>query len=615
MKRVYKAYKELLGILWKEAPVLVFATFVTAIFYGLATPLQVFVNRHIFDDGLLVAQKVMSFNEYLPYLILLVITLVLPSILNEIIVYGLVEPRVMLILNTSYKGKMLQKLKKMKYEHMENPESMEIIDKAFHRAINAARHLFPMYVFHNLTSLITSIGALIIIGRVRWWLIFTLLIPFAIETYTSSKQNTNIYLEMEKYWNKERRYYTLAGFLKSKDYLYEGKLNGSSDYLVDTYEHRLNSRNKEYEAYYLKHLKRQFMNGNITKVAALVNSLILLYLYINGSITVGTLLSLTIYILTMVYQYLGGCFQIIRWGGFHVNSLDYYNKFFELSEEVEEKKENASPVTATDSEYDIEFKNVWFGYPGKDNPYILKGLSFKIKAGEKISIVGENGEGKSTMIKLLLGLFEPNEGEILLRGKHISQYTREERNQLLAPIFQDFGRYSITLKENIALGNIRDLSNDTAIIEAAKKGQAEGIASKLTNGFDTLLGKDFEGGTDLSGGQWQRIAIARAFMGEKPIILLDEPTSQLDPMAESRLYSDFHSMCNGKTAIFITHRLASTMITDRILVISKGVVSEEGSHDELMKIGGIYYEMFEAQKKWYQHEEGGECSLPVDCQV
>ena len=192
--------------------------------------------------------------------------------------------------------------------------------------------------------------------------------------------------------------------------------------------------------------------------------------------------------------------------------------------------------------------------------------------------------------------------QILLGGRPIGEYTREQRNRVFAPVFQDFVRYSISLRENVAVGDIELLNDDEAIRSAAEKGQAAKAAETLKDGFDTLLGRDFEGGVDLSGGQWQRIALSRAFMGNKPVLLLDEPTSQLDPMAESRLYSEFHALAEGKTAIFITHRLASTMITDRILVLSQGRVAEEGTHAQLMEKGGIYRTMFDAQRKWYEHD-------------
>ena len=229
----------------------------------------------------------------------------------------------------------------------------------------------------------------------------------------------------------------------------------------------------------------------------------------------------------------------------------------------------------------------------------MKGLSFIVKNGEKLSIVGQNGEGKTTMVKLLLGLFQPDSGEIRIGGKPLSAYTQAARSKMFGAVFQDFVKYSITLGENIGVGNVDKLEDSEAIGAAIKKGKADLLVGELDKGIATLLGRDFEGGVDLSGGQWQRIAIARAFMGDKPILILDEPTSQLDPMAESEIYSDFAEMSAGKTAIFITHRLGSTLITDRVLVITDGKVAQSGTHEELMAAGGLYADMFNAQKQWY----------------
>ena len=207
-------------------------------------------------------------------------------------------------------------------------------------------------------------------------------------------------------------------------------------------------------------------------------------------------------------------------------------------------------------------------------------------------------------MKLLLGLFEPDRGEILLGGRPLSSYSRKTRTRIFGPVFQDFVKYSISLRENIGIGYLDRMGDRESLAAAARKGKVDEFAGTLPNGYDTVLGRDFEGGVDVSGGQWQRIAIARAFMGDKPILLLDEPTSQLDPVAESELYREFAEMAKGKTAIFITHRLASTMITDRILVIQDGVVTQAGTHEELMAEGGLYADMFNVQKQWYVRSPG-----------
>ena len=599
-RRVLDTYKKLLSIIARRAPLMVAMTFVLAIVSGALSFASPLVNQHIVDDGLQVASGAMAFENYFPWLALLVVTMVLPPIIDELCVFGYIEPRSQLILNTDYKGEMLQKLGRAKYEHFESSQSVEIIDKATSRAMNSARHLYPMYLFFALSGAVASIGLLWQLSQAKWWLVLTTLIPFALQRWYDARHSHNIYDELELYWNKERRYGILAGFLKSRDYLYEGKLNGCADFLIRTYHDRLHERNKEYETYYFKHLKRHLLRaGNIMNLASLGNALLLLYLYSQGEISMGSLVALSAVVLSSLSQSLTQATNIVTWSGYHIQFTDYYDKFFALSEDSAPGKAAPAPET-----FDIEFRDVWFRYPGsEENPYILKGLSFRLAEGEKISIVGANGEGKSTMIKLLLGLFEPERGQILLGGRPIEQYTREQRNRVFAPVFQDFMRYSISLRENIAVGDIELLHDESAILAAAEKGQAKKIAGGLKDGMDTLLGRDFEGGVDLSGGQWQRIALSRAFMGDKPILLLDEPTSQLDPMAESRLYSEFHALAEGKTAIFITHRLASTMITDRILVLSDGRVSEEGNHEQLMQRGGLYRAMFDAQRKWYDHAE------------
>lgn len=595
MKRILIAYKDLLSIMFSETPLMVVLTFLFTAISGLLTPFGVFVNQHVFDGGLAVATGEITFSSYSVYLVLFVIIALLPSLIGGFI-FNYVQPRSLLILRTAYKARMLKKIKTMKYEHYESEQSMEIIDKAYNRTENAARHLWPMYIHWRLSALIASIGALCYVFSIQWWLLFTILIPFIFETYISSKTNYNIYTELETYWKKERKYSTIGWYLRSRDFSKELKAFGNSDYLIDTYKSRLNERNRNYEHYYFKNLKKILLGGNITKIGTIINVIILLILFVNGHMSVGLFIAMTGLMFGEIYVNLEGFAGFFKWSGFHVNTYKYYDKFFNLSDETK------GTETEWPKSFDIEFKDIWFRYPGTEKD-ILKGLNFKINNGEKVSIVGENGEGKSTMIKLLLGLFFPDKGEILVGGKNLNEYPLSMRTKIFGTVFQDFPKYSITLKENIGIGDIDEIDNDEKIKMAAKKGKANEFAEKFDKDYETLLGRDFEGGIDISGGQWQRIAISRAFMGSKSVLLLDEPTSQLDPMAEANLYNEFADMVGNKTAIFITHRLGSTMITDRIFVISDGKIEEIGTHDELMKIDGIYSKMFNAQKQWYKKDK------------
>lgn len=598
MQRIFKAYKDLIGILFGEAPWLVILTFLCTIVSGILAPVSIYASQNVFDGGLAVARGDMKMEDYAVFLVLFVAAAILPQILDGFI-FQFVEPRSQLILKTAYRARMLRKLKTMKYQHFENEESMEIIDKAYNRVENAARHLFPMYVYWRFAALIAGIGTLIYVCSIRWWLLVTVLAPFFLETWISAKNNYNIYMEMETYWKKERRYTILGEYLRSRNFTKELKAYGNAGYLTGRYRERLKERNQEYERFYFKNIRKILLGNNITKIGSIVNVILLLFLFAAGQLSVGLFIAVTRVMFSEIYGNLSGFAGFFKWSGMHINTYEYYEKFFALSDEPQ-GEETKLPLS-----FDIEFKDVWFRYPGTEKD-ILKGLSLRIKDGERASIVGENGEGKSTMIKLLLGLFVPDKGEILVGGRDLSRYPLNMRTKIFAPVFQDFTRYSITIKENIGAGNAEEMGNQDKIKTAAKKGKAHAFAEKLPDGYDTLLGRDFEGGMDISGGQWQRIAISRAFMGDRPILLLDEPTSQLDPMAEAELYHEFAGMVENKTALFITHRLASTMITDRIFVIRDGRIAEEGTHEELMERNGIYARMFQSQRQWYRHEGVGQ---------
>lgn len=348
-----KAYKMLLKEIYRESPIMVILTFIAAIISGLITPLTIFVNRNILNGGISIAEGKMAFDEYIPYLVLFVIVAILPSIIQTFI-YGFVEPRSMLILRTSLKGRMLKKIKKMEYGHFEDEGSMEIIDKAYNRAEQSARHMFPMYVTMLLSHTVASIGVLWYLFSVRWWLVLTVLIPFLLEIYFITKNNYNIYDELETYWNRERQYGILGGFLRSREYIKENKVFGASDYLIDTYKSRLNSRNREYEKYYFKHLKHHFTENNITKIASLVNPVILLILFVNGQMDIGLFISLSLLMFGDIYNQLMYAVAPIIWSGYHINFFNYYEKYFDLSEDEQGESEDIP------TDIRIEFKDVWF---------------------------------------------------------------------------------------------------------------------------------------------------------------------------------------------------------------------------------------------------------------
>jgi ATP-binding cassette subfamily B protein len=247
----------------------------------------------------------------------------------------------------------------------------------------------------------------------------------------------------------------------------------------------------------------------------------------------------------------------------------------------------------------IEFRNVSFSYPGNPKP-VLRGINLMIRPHERIALVGENGQGKTTLAKLLTRLYDPTEGEILLDGIDLRDYDLDSLWNEIGAIFQDFMRYDMTAAENIGMGRIEAASNIFQIRAAAMKSYAENLIRKLPKGYDQLLGCRFEGGMELSGGEWQKIAIARAHLRDAQILILDEPTAALDARSESEVFQHFTELAQGKMTFLISHRFSTVRMADRILVLENGRIAEQGPHDRLVKSGGRYAEMFELQAAGYR---------------
>lgn len=249
---------------------------------------------------------------------------------------------------------------------------------------------------------------------------------------------------------------------------------------------------------------------------------------------------------------------------------------------------------------EIEFRNVYFKYPGNDE-YTLNDLSFKIGSGKKIALIGVNGAGKTTVIKLLLRFYEPESGEILLDKKNIRSYPLGEVHKLFGVCFQDINRYSLTLRENIAISDI-DRKDDIGSVKAAAMASgADKIIDELNEGLETDMTRQFnDKGAELSGGQWQKVALARAFFRQSQFIILDEPSSALDPEAEDYIFSSFKQLCQDKGGILVSHRLSSIMMVDEIVLLDNGVAIESGTHEELMSQNGKYAEMYRIQAEKYK---------------
>jgi ATP-binding cassette subfamily B protein len=247
----------------------------------------------------------------------------------------------------------------------------------------------------------------------------------------------------------------------------------------------------------------------------------------------------------------------------------------------------------------FEFRNVSFRYPGSDR-LILNRLNFDFHPRERIALIGENGQGKTTIVKLITRLYDPVEGQVLLDGIDLREYDLDDLYREIGVIFQDFMRYEMTAGENIAVGKIEEADNLRLLQLSARKSMADEVIGRLGGGYDQMLGRRFEGGVDLSGGEWQKVALARAYLRDAQVLILDEPTAALDARSEFEVFQRFAELTTGKMALFISHRFSTVRMADRIVVLEGGSVAEDGNHEQLTHLGGRYAEMFELQAASYR---------------
>ncbi|RNL52160.1 ABC transporter ATP-binding protein [Pedobacter jejuensis] len=322
----------------------------------------------------------------------------------------------------------------------------------------------------------------------------------------------------------------------------------------------------------------------------------IIYQTINGNASVGSLTFLagSFRQLSSLMETTLSRFTLVSQGAIYLND---FIEFFDIQPKITKPK-NPLPFP-NPIKTGFIFEAVGFKYHNSEN-YACRDLNFDLKPGEKLALVGENGAGKTTLVKLLARLYDPSEGRILLDGQDLKNYDLDELRKNLGILFQDYIRYQMTFSQNIAVGNIEEIDNKNLIEKAATESLADLLAKKLPLGYDQWLGRKFNDGIELSGGEWQKVALARAYMKDAQVLILDEPTSALDARAEYEVFQRFAELTHGKSAVLISHRFSTARLADRILVLDKGTVLETGSHEELLDKNGRYAELFNLQAKGYQ---------------
>ncbi|MDQ4100086.1 MAG: ABC transporter ATP-binding protein/permease [Chloroflexota bacterium] len=451
-------------------------------------------------------------------------------------------------------------------------------------------------VFNLGRSLITfATLTAILVGLSPWVAVATLLAPIP-AFISGSRYGWWGFQQMRRQSPVRRVMSYLTTLMTTDEYAKEVKLFTLGDYFIERYRRTAAGYYAETKTLLVRRYLAGFGWGALTIVVSSGTFLYVAVLAVRGQITVGAVAAYV-----QAAAQLQGAFQGLLGGvqGVYEHGL-YLSTLYDL---LERKPRIAAPDQPAPVQrpftHGVEFQHVSYRYPGNET-LALDDVSFTIAPGETVSLVGRNGAGKSTVVKLLGRLYDPSEGRILIDGRDLRDYDPAELRREFSVMFQDYATYQFSAGENIGVGNVASADDAAAIARAAERAGADGVIANLPDNFGTVLGKWFEGGHQLSGGEWQKIALARAFMRDAQILILDEPTAALDAQAEHDLFSRIKELTAGRMALYISHRFSTARMADRILVLDEGRLIEQGTHDELMARGGRYAGLFELQAASYR---------------
>lgn len=499
------------------------------------------------------------------------------------------------------KLKIIEKAKTVDLASFDRPEFYEKLENANREAgmrpIGILNATFS--IFSALITIISFSVILVTLHPLAPLVIAVMALPGAILTYVYRNKQ----FRYVRHRSKERRQMEyFSSLVVNKDMVKEVRIMDLSDTFIAKYK-------AAFRKYYTG-MKRLVIREGIWQIALSFVSLLaqfalftfIVYRVVGGSGEIG---DYSLYTGALASVAGGVATLVTSTASVYEGTLFIDNMMVFMKEEVTivprteepKKPERHAPHT-------IEFRNVSFAYPGTERK-VIKNVSMTFHAGENIVLVGLNGAGKTTLIKLLTRLYDPTEGAIYLDGVDLREYDVRALYDIFGIIFQDFGKYAVTVKENIAYGDVHKEMTDEKIQEAAEKGNVTAYLYKLTEGYDTPLMRFFEeNGIELSIGQWQKLSIARAFYKDSDILILDEPTAALDPLAEQEVFNRFSDLGENKISVFVSHRLSSATMADKIVVLEDGMIAEIGTHAELMQMKGKYHHLFSTQAQHYVSRDG-----------
>mgnify|MGYP002592152117 FL=1 len=592
MKKSYKLEQKLDKFPFKCSCVENIIMLIMTLISGTCMILQVQAISDFIDNALLFLEKqkldVDFYNSALLLIFFVTIDWMFPRIIS------ILGQKSELKLKEMYRPLLLEKCAKLKYCYVENSESWDLINRVLKNTEKQWVDIFEA-VLSLLQLTIKIIGILFIIAGYVWWAaIFILIfcIPLFILSIKGGKSN---YKAQKDTSNLTRRYEYLDKILNEREYIDERKLFGFYKNVDEKYSEAYKKAFRIATKTQIHWAMKTKLSGALSSIAALLIITTLMRPTIKGVISVGLFLSLVNAIFSLTSQM---SWELSRNIDILVKGTEFYKDikwFCRLDEEygVLELPEYIEDIKT------IEFKHVYFRYPGTEIE-ILKDVSFKMENGKHYALVGQNGAGKTTIIKLLTGLYSEYTGEILINGKELRCYTKAQQKGMFAVVYQEFIRHALTVRENCELANPCGTISEEQIMTLLDKFELSDVVNEYSNGLDTSLGKVKKDSVDFSGGQWQKLAIIRALLGEKKVQILDEPTAALDPKMESEVYELFQEMTDDRMTILISHRLGFAKKVDHIIVFSNGTVLEQGDFVNLMNKQGLFYQMYQEQRSWYE---------------
>jgi ATP-binding cassette, subfamily B, bacterial len=489
----------------------------------------------------------------------------------------------------------LNKIASLDMQYFENDEFHDLLQKVKENYSWRPQRLtgLILFLFQSLLQVSIALYAILKLNPFLAVLVLVVAIPDLVNQVLFSKFAWNVW----DHKTPQRRHFGYAqSLLQEKESIKELKIFSVKDiFLKRIYDLQINffNDNKKLADKQLK------VNTIFNLMDSLVNFGVVGYVILQAASRKITLGDISFY-QQVLSSFNGGVTGLFRNLAAVFEHTQYMKSIFDVLELEPLVKEIDKPVKVDfKTAPTIEFKDVSFRYPGTKR-YVFRNFSLVINPGEKVAFVGENGAGKTTLIKLLARFYDVDEGEILIDGKNIKSLDLESWYRSIGVLFQDFIKYEYSVKDNIFFGKAWEKENLEAIIDAAKYAGAHEMIKKFENEYEQMLGKRFEGGVDISGGQWQKIALARAFFRSSPVLVLDEPTSAIDAKAEAEIFSQVEKLSKDKTVIIISHRFSTVRNADKIYVVEGGKIKESGNHKELMKLDGQYAELFNLQAKGYQ---------------